>query len=515
IKGMATGILKGRRLDDLPAMRDFLGEYTGNSEVLRAQGSPSKEGNVIRKLSYGEQKEGLLTKVKGTTEGIAKMIAKSNMFKDIDNYSKKLGETNPSAQFIFDDVPLNSTPGDFVRLGEVDSAGKATDASKAKFGQLAGKYIKAEYQNGFENASNFLNGDDILSRLWSTFLGIKGVSQLAKTAGSPVTQIRNATTAAFFALQNGNVGNGKALSDSMQTVFAEIGRRYIPIKGGTKSDYSRLRESYDEYTQLGIVNTNVRQGEFEQIIRESIENQSGVKNLKGNALKFAEKLQNNLATKIYQGSDDTWKIYSYEMELGKLKDVAKKARESADDYMLPVTDYRNFMEFGSSINLKQIDPDVLTNVLKREAASIVKDTVPNYVRVPKAILAARKLPLGNFIAFPAEIIRTSGNTLGRAIKEISSDSPALRSVGMKRLTGMATAHYVGGRALSTLGHTLTGSNEEQTAAYKRSFAPQWDRNSELIPIATDKNGNVTEFYNYSYTNPYDYLWRPARAMYNA
>lgn len=511
LKGMANGILKGRRLDNLPALRDFLGEYTGNAEILRFPGGASKQENVLRKLSYGEQKEGLLTKVKETTEGVAKIITKNNMFKDIDRYNTKLGEINPSAQFIFDEVPLTGTPGEYVRLGELDASGIVTDASKARFGPLAGKYIKAEYQNGFENAADILKGDSLLSNLWSTFLGLKGVSQLSKTVYSPTTQIRNATTAAFFAAQNGNVGKGQTLLDSMQTVFSEIGGKYIPVKGAKSLDKTRVRELYDEYTQLGVVNTNVRQGEFEQLIKEAIDNKTSSRFFQGAPLKAAEKLQNNFATKVYQGSDDVWKIYSYEMELGKLKDIIKKNPNAS----IPTTDYRNLLEFGENVNLASLDPAQAQIFLKREAASIVKDTVPNYVRVPKAILALRKLPFGNFIAFPAEIIRTSGNTLGRAIKEISSESPELRSIGMKRLAGVATVNYIGGRALSSMGHALTGSTEEQTEAYKRSFAPEWERNSQLIPVATDKNGNVTEFYNYSYTNPYDYLTRPVRAVFNA
>ena len=59
------------------------------------------------------------------------------------------------------------------------------------------------------------------------------------------------------------------------------------------------------------------------------------------------------------------------------------------------------------------------------------------------------------------------------------------------------------------------SDQEQIDAYKRSMAAEWDRNSTLIPLATDKNGKVTDFYNFSYTNPYDYVGRPAAAVFNA
>jgi hypothetical protein len=512
LQGMTKGILKGRKLDSLPALRDFLGEYTGAENIFGR--TASKDGTYkIRTQTIGEQKEGLLTKVKETTEGIAKMITKNNMFKDIDNYNKKIGEVNPGAQFIVDEIPLGAPPGSYVPLGNFDVAGKITDASMARYGPVAGKYIKKEYAGAFDNAANLggMQSDSFASNLWSTFLGIKGLSQLAKTVYSPTTQIRNATTAAFFTIMSGNVGNGRALLDSMQTVFSEIGDKYVPLKGAKGSSRAELKRAYDEYTQLGVVNTNVRQGEFESIIKDALENKIGSKFLSGKPMKLAEKAQNNFATKVYQGSDDVWKIYNFEMELGKLYKVLEKNPNAA----IPVTDYRNLIDFGPSVRAADLDETQLKVFLKREAASITKDLVPNYVRVPEFIKTLRKLPVGNFIAFPAEIIRTSGNVMGRAIKEIASESPEMREIGMRRLAGMATVNYATGRVISTIGHTLTGSTEEQTEAFKRSFVADYDKNSQLTPIATDKDGYATEFYNFSYTNPYDYLTRPIRGVFNA
>ena len=69
--------------------------------------------------------------------------------------------------------------------------------------------------------------------------------------------------------------------------------------------------------------------------------------------------------------------------------------------------------------------------------------------------------------------------------------------------------------LYSAGLLLTGADNDQVQAYKRSAAYEWDRNSTLIPIATDKEGKITDLYNFSYTNPYDYMARPFKAVYNA
>ena len=82
--------------------------------------------------------------------------------------------------------------------------------------------------------------------------------------------------------------------------------------------------------------------------------------------------------------------------------------------------------------------------LKREAANLVKNNVPNYAFVSDFIKGLRKFPVGNFVAFPSEIIRTSANIVDTALKEINYSTVIngktvnpLRSRGIQRLTGMA------------------------------------------------------------------------------
>ena len=44
--------------------------------------------------------------------------------------------------------------------------------------------------------------------------------------------------------------------------------------------------------------------------------------------------------------------------------------------------------------------------LMKEAAQIVRETVPNYAYVSDFVKGVRRSPLGSFAAFPAEIYRT-------------------------------------------------------------------------------------------------------------
>ena len=61
---------------------------------------------------------------------------------------------------------------------------------------------------------------------------------------------------------------------------------------------------------------------------------------------------------------------------------------------------------------------VTEDFLDQEAANIVRNTVPNYVCID-TVKALRRLPLGTFMSFPSEILRTTTNIAQRAIREIN------------------------------------------------------------------------------------------------
>ena len=72
----------------------------------------------------------------------------------------------------------------------------------------------------------------------------------------------------------------------------------------------------------------------------------------------------------------------------------------------------------------------------KEAAQIVRETVPNYAYVSDFVKGIRRSPLGSFAAFPAEIYRTGVNTTVRALKEIKD--PVRKQIGYNSLVGQAS-----------------------------------------------------------------------------
>jgi hypothetical protein len=526
LDGISTGILKGKSLDSLPAIRDFLGEYTGAKNIYgvvgrtkQADGTFKPEFGKIRQQTLDEQKIGLQYRVSETVSKMTNLIEQTRYYNNLRAYSDQL---TPDKRFIFDRPPPNFLPGDWQRIGTINKNTNApTEASVMSYGSLAGKWVKTEHARALTDIPQYIKLADA-SKLYATFLGVKGMSQIAKTVYSPVTQIRNATTAALFAVKNGNFGNGEDLVNSAKVVFQNINDNMAFKKGqqqfgGSQAKIAtkeQIKDYYNEMIKLGVVNTNAKIGEFEDLLGDAAKHYGSGLAKKG--LQIAQNTQNRFSGKLYQGSDDVWKIYSYEMELGRLRKAFENSIKNNQSFIVRATDSQNVLRYGDkAVDLRTLDQETAFQFLKRESAEIVKDTVPNYARVPEAIKQLRQLPFGNFIAFPAEIIRTSMNLYGRSIKELASESPEMRAIGMRRLMGGITVDAVMPASLVTAGLTLTGSDREQLNAYRRSMAQDWDRYSVLIPISTDKNGNIREFYNFSYTNPYDYLTRPARALYDA
>ena len=557
LEGISDGILKNRSLDNMPAVRDFLGEYSSAKNIYGVIGrTKQKDGSFktgfgkVREQTLDEQKIGLQFKVSETVNKMSNLIEQTNYYKNLKSYNDDLIKQGNGKQFLFDKKP-DIKLGNFERIGNVkinkDGTQSLTDESIMRYGPLAGKFVSSENIRAFTDIPSYINFAEV-NKLYATFLGLKGMSQIAKTVYSPITQIRNATTAALFAVKNGNFGNGEDLVNSAQVVFQNINdniafsRKAAEFKASGKKIATKkdVDDYYDDMVRRGIVNTNSKIGEFEDLMGDAskfgYQSDISLFGKKINPLEIAKNTQNRFAGKLYQGSDDIWKIYSYEMELGRLRSALKNSMNPSNvtNFNMKAYDAENILKYGDGpVDLKKMSAlppetvikngkeEIITGemktleFLKKESASIVKDTVPNYSRVPEFIKRLRQWPFGNFIAFPAEVIRTSGNIYGRAIRDLASESPEIRAIGMRRLMGAMTVDVTLPAGLVTAGLTLTGSQQEQIDAYTRSVAADYDKNSVLIPIATDKDGNITEMYNFSYTNPYDYLTRPGRAVYNA
>ena len=418
-----------------------------------------------------------------------------------------------------DDASLDDDAAFLGGLPPPTTSGSATDSALSSgWGSLDGFAVPKAVFNSLTRRTSDPERLALLKATYSLFLKGKAATQYGKTILSPATQIRNVTTAAGFVLANGNVGKGANILESMRLVFDNFGR----LGSGEQAKlYKRMQE-------LGVVGSQAQLKELQALLEKGFAPTGGAKNptkfgsdpnetvVKAFSRKISKPVKGKLKTaeNLYQAGDDIWKIYSYMFEQRKLMDALSdlSPRNQADYLNSSLSnkiDLRNF----DALNPGQ-QKAVITDLLEQESAAIVRNTVPNYNMTPEAIKELRKLPLGSFVAFPYEIMRTSVNILGRGIDEMASSNPKIQEIGLRRLTGLATSVNVMPNSLQRMGRHTSGGTEEQDAAYQRSFAAPWNKNASLLRV--DLPGSKhPEYVNLSYSMPYDMLQMTVNAALNS
>jgi len=353
---------------------------------------------------------------------------------------------------------------------------------------------------------------DMLLKLpgYKAFLAFKGASQLSKTVLSPTTQIRNVESAAMFAMANGHFGKGASLTDSMKIVFRDV----FGADGVMNS--TKLAEKAAEYRRHGVTNSNIIVREVAAVTDDLLRaHEKGGK--VGRTETLFKKMQDQSVmknmTKVYQSGDDLWKIYGYEFEKSKLLNIIKsgvdekgnlKYLQNADDYFREVFGRRfdKFMPDGKSIKSRE-------EVIREIAAETIKNTYPNYNYVPSLVKNLRRMPLGNFISFPAEMYRTSFNLMKFGLREMRSSDPFVRQSGARKLIGFSSA-LATGKVAQEMGQSLVGVSNEQMDAMRESFVAPWNKSGPLVPVSKKIEGDkvVYKFVNFAYQSPYDVIAAP-------
>jgi hypothetical protein len=393
-------------------------------------------------------------------------------------------------------------------LGKQGTSGRSDELSLSEtpFGAMHGIALPASmWKSMSQNVLNDTNTIGHVGRqLYGKFLWLKGFSQYSKTILSPITHVRNVTSASLFALAQGNVGRGANLGESLKYVGNDLLGRSDEEQIAFLADLQR-RGVIGSQAELRELQANLRRGvgyenptTGKSHLDSSLNASSMVFNLSNKFTRGAGKVLKKMED-AYKGEDDIWKIYNYQFELNKLKTARARYVASA----------RNADE--AKAFTKEFDDIHLDGKSMEDfAGDIVRNHVPNYDLTSEAIKSFRQLPVGNFVSFPAEIIRTGFNTLETAMKELSSNIPEVREIGMRRLMGSLTTFIGLPLAVREIGMSLSGTGEEEMQAVQDLAAP-WQKNSVLVPVGRDKNGHL-EVYDFSHTNPYDILIAPFTAV---
>jgi len=396
-------------------------------------------------------------------------------------------------------------------------------------GPLNGYKTTPEIAKALENiSSSKKNADTLASLYYKVFLGPKAFTQEAKTTLSPITHARNVISAASFTGMNGNFFQnplrfaedfGRAYklvtARSKSAIESDMGRKYFK----NADEYKKYVDEYTELQGLGIINTSARLGEITQSLDEV---SAGLQNLseegkiytmlRGWGDKTGFNKARGVARTAYQAEDDLYKIQNFYSEQRKFNNVYQKMYNSnptkfVDDYADEIARVNPTLTREEALATMRTK-EGFDKFIKLKAADTVKNNIPNYDYIGAFGQALRRMPVGNFVSFPLEIIRTGFNTTRQGLKEVLD--PNTVGIGTTRLAGVATFGIGLGKGLQEGAQLVAGVSNEQLNAL-REYLPDWSKDSTLIPI---KQGNQLYYIDFSHTNAYDILTQPLRSAMN-
>ena len=318
----------------------------------------------------------------------------------------------------------------------------------------------------------------------------KALSQVAKTILAPVTHFRNIFSATGFSAANGIFFEnpavvGRAFADAfgpLQT-GAPI-KRTIGKLTGTTFDEAAANKRYRKLLDLGVVNSQVQLGDVKNLLRDVRfgENLNLEKPLESIMKKLTAGTGRKVkgffkgAEDLYTAEDDVFRVYNFLAEAHKLD---------------------NAFEIAIKKGLKDASGKVVTRANKpsdlaimKEAAQIVRETVPNYAYVSDFVKSVRRSPFGSFAAFPAEIYRTGTNTLMRGLKEVKD--PIRKQIGYNSLVGQGFTYTFLPVAAVELFRGMYGITREQLSAI-REVLPTWSEDNTILPIYEDGKYKYIDF----------------------
>ena len=459
--------------------------------------TPGKDRAVIKKL-FGEIEDPRFSIYNSMTK-LSNIARKNELFENIakqdDAIKKAATATTPggSRGFFFDDALEAAEALPNQEIVELDRYMTPYFKDEFTVNPLAGKFTTKAIAEGLGDSTKTLKflfepreGATGIEKglTWgyrNLVLFPKAASQVAKTILSPQTHFRNLFSATAFSAGNGILFENPAL----------VGRAFRDAFGklqvGTRS--AEANEAYRELLELGVVNSQVQLGDIKNLLTDTRmgENLNIGKPLESMMKKLTSgtgrklKAGMKFAEDLYTAEDDLFKIANYAVEMQRLRGAYTKA--------------------GIKFTERQ---------LKEEAADIVRNTVPNYAYVSDTVRALRRLPLGTFMSFPSEILRTTTNIAKRSIKEIQN--PALRSIGLKRLAGMTTVLAAAPYGIQKGFQGLYNVTNEELRALKQ-FLPEWSKNSTILPIRDEETGEL-KYIDFSHGNAYDTAIRPFQTLLN-
>ena len=398
----------------------------------------------------------------------------------------------------------------YVKLGSRKSPEKGDTIFAGEYGALSGDFVQKEIYNAITQP---VRSSNIMNELLAVSLLAKGLSQMGKTVLNPVGQMRNFLSGTFMVGANGNIPRHVELDEALSLAYGKV-------SGLSNAEFDKFHKMIGD---LGLRDENLASEEYKALLREA----SGMKSekLAASAGSLLSKMPGvQFAQKIYADTDTYWKTVGMVGEISKYGSALRSAGIDTENITPELAEALSKSGLGVKSNF-QVGEHGFLNVL---AADIVKETMPTYSRVPEIIKGIRRIPVaGNFVAFPAEVIRNSVNIVSRAVKDMSFRADAslralmdpkdvarlerqIRSIGANRLASYTASAYVIPTAVVKSSLMANDMSEEDLNKLRKFGLPDYMQGQQIALVEKpDKKGDFI-FANLSYMMPFDFALAPAR-----
>ena len=310
----------------------------------------------------------------------------------------------------------------------------------------------------------------------------KGLIQAGKTVGGPFTHARNFTSGAVTMVALGNVKYaltnpavfGKALWRSLNTIQPQIIWRNKPgvnYTAGANVNASELKQGgqalYKFLLDEGMVNSSAVYRDVMGLIDDT-QKIGWLQTIWG---KMGSRTKSFIkaAQQLYVAEDDIWKIANFFIEDQKLHDAYAAALKKG------------------LIRGNELPSDL---EIMKMATKKIREFMPNYAYVSELVQASRRSPLGNFVSWSAEQVRTNTNIVMAAKADIKN--PIFKQMGYERLFGWAFTMAAIPPLAVWGGMTMYGITKEQLYAIKE-FVPWFSKDSTIIPVYEDGEYKYIDF----------------------
>ena len=409
----------------------------------------------------------------------------------------------------------------YVKL-EPDESGEAFFGGA--YADLSDMYVTPEVKQALTTPARM--GLDELGQAIAIGALLKGQAQRMTIVPNIVSQMRNIAGNLIAVANNGNFTRDSDFIDAFRVVAANV----------DLMDDEAVRKYSRELGALGVMDTSLVTSalrdfkEMAQDFQVAGRLQTAV-DKSTSVIPFMQQLES-----LYSESDSFFKMMSVFGEQAKLTNALGKAE--LDINALPPNVFPELQKVfveqgiakrGASLALDQSP----ANFLLTMSGDIVKDTMPVYSRVGKAIRRLDAIPVfGNFTSFASENIRNSANTLARGIKEMSfkidpntdagkaliksigEDNAKIlerqiHGIGTNRLTSYAATSAILPAAMTKASMLATGTTEQEMNAALTLTADFYDGH-QMIVLDNDKRGNIS-MGDLSFIFPHAFVLDPARA----